>query len=74
VQIIAGDHDPGVLPVNGDYLHERLPHSKSDKVDAGHFAWADAAEQYAALIIEWWNGEELGSDLHFSHSKARSAG
>jgi len=56
VQIISGDHDPGVLPVNGDYLHERLPHSKSDKLDAGHFAWADAADQYAALIVDWWNG------------------
>jgi pimeloyl-ACP methyl ester carboxylesterase len=56
VQIITGDHDTGVLPVNGDYLHERLPQSKSDKVDANHFAWADAADQYAALIIEWWNG------------------
>jgi pimeloyl-ACP methyl ester carboxylesterase len=56
VQIITGDHDPGVLPVNGDYLHERLPHSKSNKIDAGHFAWADAANQYAALIIDWWNG------------------
>ena len=56
VQIITGDHDTGVLPVNGDYLHERLPHSKSDKIDAGHFAWADAADQYAALIIDWWNG------------------
>jgi pimeloyl-ACP methyl ester carboxylesterase len=56
VQIITGDHDPGVLPVNGDYLHERLPHSKSDKVDAGHFAWADAADQYATLIIDWWSG------------------
>jgi len=22
VQIITGDHDPGVLPVNGDYLHD----------------------------------------------------
>jgi pimeloyl-ACP methyl ester carboxylesterase len=56
VQIITGDHDPGVLPVNGDYLHERLPHSKSDKIDAGHFAWADAADEYAALIMDWWNG------------------
>jgi pimeloyl-ACP methyl ester carboxylesterase len=56
VQIITGDHDPGVLPVNGDYLRERLPHSKSDKVDAGHFAWADAADEYATLIIDWWNG------------------
>jgi pimeloyl-ACP methyl ester carboxylesterase len=56
VRIITGDHDPGVLSVNGDYLHERLPHSKSDKVDAGHFAWADAPDQYATLIIDWWNG------------------
>jgi len=24
--------------------------------DAGHFAWADAADEYAALIIDWWNG------------------
>src|SRR5713226_3353628 len=56
VQIITGDHDPGVLPVNGEYLHKWLPHCKSDKVDAGHFAWADAADEYATLIIDWWNG------------------
>jgi pimeloyl-ACP methyl ester carboxylesterase len=56
VQIITGDHDPGVLPVNGDYLHERLPHNKFDKVNAGHFAWADVADEYADLIIEWWEG------------------
>jgi pimeloyl-ACP methyl ester carboxylesterase len=56
VQIITGDHDPGVLPVNGDYLHDRLPHNKHDKVDAGHFAWADAADEYAAIVIDWWNG------------------
>jgi len=36
VQIITGNHDPGVLPVNAAYLHERLPHSKSHKIDAGH--------------------------------------
>jgi pimeloyl-ACP methyl ester carboxylesterase len=56
VQIITGDHDPGVLPVNGDFLHESLPRSKHDKVNAGHFAWADAADDYAKIIIEWWNG------------------
>jgi pimeloyl-ACP methyl ester carboxylesterase len=56
VLIITGDHDPGVLPVNSDYLHEQLPHNKSDKVNAGHFAWADAADEYANLIIEWWEG------------------
>jgi pimeloyl-ACP methyl ester carboxylesterase len=56
VRIITGDHDPGVFPVNGEYLHKRLPHNKSDKVDAGHFAWADAADEYATLIIDWWSG------------------
>lgn len=56
VQVITGDHDPGVLPVNGDYLHDRLPHNKYDKVDAGHFPWADIADEYANLIIQWWNG------------------
>jgi pimeloyl-ACP methyl ester carboxylesterase len=55
VQIITGSEDPGVLPVNGDYLHERLPHNKLDKIKAGHFAWADAADEYARLIINWWH-------------------
>jgi pimeloyl-ACP methyl ester carboxylesterase len=32
VLIITGDHDPGVLPVNGEYLRERLPHNKSVKL------------------------------------------
>ena len=56
VQIITGDHDPGVLPVNGEYLHERLPHNKFDKVNAGHFPWADVADQYASLILDFWKG------------------
>jgi hypothetical protein len=42
--------------VNDDYLHERLPRSKSDKVEANHVAWGDAADQYTALIIDWWSG------------------
>jgi pimeloyl-ACP methyl ester carboxylesterase len=37
-------------------LHERLPHSKLDFVDAGHFAYEDRAEEYAELILAWWNG------------------
>jgi pimeloyl-ACP methyl ester carboxylesterase len=49
---------PGLLRsiVIGNGTAEQLPHSKSDKIDAGHFAWADAADQYATLIIDWWNG------------------
>jgi hypothetical protein len=33
----------------------RLPNSKLDLLDANHFVWADRAEDYAALVINWWN-------------------
>jgi pimeloyl-ACP methyl ester carboxylesterase len=56
VQIIAGARDPAVPPVNAEYLHERLPRSKLDIVDAGHFTWEDAADEYAALVTSWWSG------------------
>src|SRR5262245_15397179 len=52
--IIAGPRDTVVPPVNAEYLHERLPHSELHLLDAGHFAWEDAAEEYAALVTAWW--------------------
>ena len=57
VQIIAGAHDPVVPPGNAEFLHARLPHSKLDILDAGHFTWEDAAKEYAALITSWWGGD-----------------
>ena len=64
VQIIAGAPDPTVPPVNGEFLHERLPKSKLDIVDAGHFTWEDGADEYAALVTSWWSGgyATAGSD------------
>jgi pimeloyl-ACP methyl ester carboxylesterase len=56
VEIITGSRDPAVPPVNGEFLHQRLPNSKFDLVDAGHFAWEDAADEYAALVKNWWAG------------------
>ena len=56
VQIIAGVRDPAVPPVNGEFLHERLPHSKLDIIDVGHYTWEDAADEYAALVTSWWGG------------------
>jgi pimeloyl-ACP methyl ester carboxylesterase len=56
VQIIAGARDPAVPPVNAEFLHDRLPRSKLDILDAGHFTWEDAADQYAALVTTWWSG------------------
>ncbi len=56
VQIISGAHDDLVPPANGEFLHERLPKSKLDILDSGHFAWEEAADQYAALATAWWAG------------------
>jgi pimeloyl-ACP methyl ester carboxylesterase len=61
VQIIAGAGDTSVPPVNATFLHERLPHSKLDVIDVGHFAWEDAAAEYAALVTSWWRGAANGS-------------
>jgi pimeloyl-ACP methyl ester carboxylesterase len=56
VQIIAGARDPVVPRVNAEFLHDLLPDSKLDIVDAGHYTWEDAAGEYAALITSWWSG------------------
>jgi len=54
VHIIAGRRDRVVPPINAEYLHERLPHSELHLLDSGHFAWEDAADEYAALVNAWW--------------------
>jgi pimeloyl-ACP methyl ester carboxylesterase len=56
VQIIAGARDAAVPPVNAEFLNERLPTSKLDIVDAGHFTWEDAADDDAALVTTWRSG------------------
>ncbi|MGF6886566.1 pimeloyl-ACP methyl ester carboxylesterase [Nocardia sp. GAS34] len=55
VQIIAGRHDPMVPPVNAQALHQRLPNSALALIDAGHFGWEDAPDEYAALVSNWWS-------------------
>jgi pimeloyl-ACP methyl ester carboxylesterase len=61
VQIIAGASDTAVPPVNATFLHERLPHSKLDVLDAGHYTWEDSAADYAALVTGWWRAAANGS-------------
>lgn len=46
--------DWAVPPSNHHYLHEPLPKSKLDLIDAGHFE--DAPEEYAAIVTSWWAG------------------
>jgi pimeloyl-ACP methyl ester carboxylesterase len=60
VQIINGVRDRVVPPANAEFLHQRLPKSKLDLIDAGHFIWEDAADQYAELITSWWAGGYAG--------------
>jgi pimeloyl-ACP methyl ester carboxylesterase len=56
VQIIGGLRDRVVPPSNHYYLHERLPKSKLDLIDSGHFIWEEAPEEYAAIVSQWWGG------------------
>jgi pimeloyl-ACP methyl ester carboxylesterase len=56
VQILNGRRDAVVPPVNAEYLHERLPHSELHLLNSGHFAWEDAADEYASLVTAWWAG------------------
>src|SRR5262249_19061003 len=56
VQIISGRRDAVVPLVNAEYLRERLPRSELRVIDAGHFIWEDAADDYAALVTAWWAG------------------
>ena len=54
VLVIAGERDTFVPPVNAEFLVASLPHGKLALIDAGHFTWEDAAEQYASLATSWW--------------------
>jgi len=43
-------------PSNAEFLRARLPKSKLDILDAGHFVWEENADAYASLVTSWWSG------------------
>jgi pimeloyl-ACP methyl ester carboxylesterase len=55
-QIVAGRDDDLVPWSNNEYLHERLPNSEIHALDAGHFAWEQAPEEYGRLVSDWIGG------------------
>ena len=55
-QIVAGRDDDLVPWSNNQYLHELLPISEIHPLDAGHFAWEQAAEEYGRLVVDWVGG------------------
>ena len=52
VTIVNGRHDRVVPVANGESLHERAPNSRLAIIDAGHFVWEEAPEEYASIIFE----------------------
>lgn len=56
VQIIAGKNDDLVPWSNNQYLADLLPNSVAHALDAGHFAWEEAAGEYGRLVTEWVAG------------------
>jgi pimeloyl-ACP methyl ester carboxylesterase len=55
-QIVAGRNDDLVPWSNNQYLDELLPHSEIHALDAGHYAWEQAPEEYGSLIADWVSG------------------
>ena len=55
-QILAGRDDDLVPWSNNQYLDDLLPHSEIHPLDAGHFAWEQAADEYGRLLADWIAG------------------
>jgi pimeloyl-ACP methyl ester carboxylesterase len=55
-QIVAGRDDDLVPWSNNEYLHYLLPNSELHPLDAGHFAWEQAADDYGRLVADWVSG------------------
>jgi pimeloyl-ACP methyl ester carboxylesterase len=55
-QILAGRDDDLVPWSNNQYLHDLLPNSEIHPLEAGHFAWEQAAGDYGRLVADWVSG------------------
>lgn len=51
VTIVNGRHDRVVPVANAEFLDERLPNSRLEHIDAGHFVWEECTVDYAAVIL-----------------------
>jgi pimeloyl-ACP methyl ester carboxylesterase len=52
VTIVNGRRDPVVPLANAEFLDERLPNSRLEVIEAGHFVWEEAPEEYAAIVLD----------------------
>jgi pimeloyl-ACP methyl ester carboxylesterase len=51
VTIINGRTDRVVPVANAEFLAERLPNSRVEIIDAGHFVWEEAPAEYASIVL-----------------------
>jgi pimeloyl-ACP methyl ester carboxylesterase len=58
VTLINGRHDRVVPVANAEFLHERLPNSRLELIDAGHFVWEEAPAEYAAIVLDATGGDD----------------
>jgi pimeloyl-ACP methyl ester carboxylesterase len=61
VHVFAAADDPLVPVSNGKYLAERIPGSELTILPAGHFAWEEVPDQFAALAADWVTRTEPGT-------------
>jgi pimeloyl-ACP methyl ester carboxylesterase len=52
VTIVTGRQDRVVPLANATFLDQRLPSSRLEIIDAGHFVWEEAPAEYASIILD----------------------
>lgn len=74
VRIIQGSDDRVVPRANAMFLSDRLPCSRVDFIDgAGHFCWEENPDEYASLVVDWWEQTtrtDKTNDTNTSESEA----
>ena len=52
VTIISARNDHVVPAANAEFLDDRLPSSRLENLDAGHFAWEEAPAEYSSIVAD----------------------
>jgi pimeloyl-ACP methyl ester carboxylesterase len=61
VHVFAAASDPLVPVSNGEYLARRVPDSELTILPAGHFAWEEVPDQFAAIVANLVTRTEKGT-------------
>jgi pimeloyl-ACP methyl ester carboxylesterase len=75
-QIVASANDAFVPWSNNQYLADLLPNNEIHSLDAGHFAWEEASEEYGRLVVDWISGgyRQVARRSRRAHPRRRAPG